>query len=256
MEKLKIIIATHKLYNIPDDDIYFPIFVGSIGKKDILNYQRDDEGANISEKNNNYSELTGVYWAWKNLDADFIGVAHYRRHFARGNYWKKSIAHSEDFDGKLQVGTVIVPRKRKYYIETLYSHYSHSHYEQHLIETKRIIGILYPNYLNSYDKVMSQRSGYMFNMFIMSKEDLNDYCEWLFSILFELENCVDIRNYDSFQGRLFGRVSELLLNVWIEENQKKVCEIPWIYTERINKVNKVKSFLGAKLLKKKFKKSF
>ena len=103
---------------------------------------------------------------------------------------------------------------------------------------------------------MSQRAGYMFNMFIMSKEDLNDYCEWLFSILFELENCVDIRNYDSFQGRLFGRVSELLLNVWIEENQKKVCEIPWIYTERINKVNKVKSFLGAKLLKKKFKKSF
>ena len=48
MEKLKIIIATHKLYNIPDDDIYFPIFVGSIGKKDILNYDLNELISKIS----------------------------------------------------------------------------------------------------------------------------------------------------------------------------------------------------------------
>ena len=63
---IKIIVATHKKYWMPSDDIYLPVHVGKKGKTD-LGYQGDDTGDNISDKNTNYCELTGLYWAWKNL---------------------------------------------------------------------------------------------------------------------------------------------------------------------------------------------
>ena len=68
---------------------------------------------------------------------------------------------------------------------------------------------------------MNRKSAHMFNMFIMKKNLADEYCKWLFSILSKLEKMIDITEYDSFQARLFGRVSELLLDVWIEKNNVK-----------------------------------
>ena len=84
---IRIIVAAHKPYQMPKDDIYLPLHVGHAGKPDI-GFQGDDTGENISTKNANYCELTGLYWAWKNLDADYIGLAHYRRYFAGNKYCK------------------------------------------------------------------------------------------------------------------------------------------------------------------------
>lgn len=80
MEKdIKIIVASHKKYNMPENDMYLPLQVGSRGKED-LGYARDDVGENISSKNQHFCELTGLYWAWKNLENDYIGLVHYRRY--------------------------------------------------------------------------------------------------------------------------------------------------------------------------------
>ena len=79
MKNIKIIVATHKKYKMPNDAMYLPVQVGAEGKE-TLGYVRDNEGENISHKNPNYCELTGLYWAWKNLDAEYLGLAHYRRH--------------------------------------------------------------------------------------------------------------------------------------------------------------------------------
>ena len=40
---------------------------------------------NISQLNPYYCELTGLYWAWKNLDCDYLGLVHYRRYFTKKN---------------------------------------------------------------------------------------------------------------------------------------------------------------------------
>lgn len=82
--KIVMIVAAHKAYRMPEDPMYLPLHVGKAGKSLELGFQGDDTGDNISEKNPEYCELTGLYWAWKNLDADYIGLSHYRRYF-RGN---------------------------------------------------------------------------------------------------------------------------------------------------------------------------
>ena len=80
MDKIKIIVATHKKYKMPEDEIYMPVHVGKKGKESI-GFIGDDEGENISEKNPYFCELTGLYWAWKNVNAEYVGLCHYRRHF-------------------------------------------------------------------------------------------------------------------------------------------------------------------------------
>lgn len=40
-----------------------------------MGYIGDNTGDNISLRNPNYCELTGLYWAWKNLKCDYIGYA-------------------------------------------------------------------------------------------------------------------------------------------------------------------------------------
>ena len=53
MKNIKIIVATHKKYKMPNDAMYLPVQVGAEGKE-TLGYVRDNEGENISHKNPNY----------------------------------------------------------------------------------------------------------------------------------------------------------------------------------------------------------
>ena len=263
---VKIIVAAHKAFRMPQDEMYLPLHVGAEGKKDQngqpldIGFVRDNTGDNISLKNPGYCELTGLYWAWKNLDADYIGLAHYRRHF--------SLHRTRDpFDGVLKYSElvpllrrkrVIVPKKRRYYIESLYNHYKHTHYISQLDETRRIIEEKYPDYLPSFDRVVRRTWGHMFNMMIMERGLVDEYCRWLFAILFELEKrvkagMVEMPPLSSFQARFYGRISEIIFNVWLDDclrtgklSKKDIYEIPCRFMEKENWFRKVWGFLKAK----------
>lgn len=254
---IKIIVAAHKPYTMPEDDIYFPLRVGRAGKADI-GFTGDDTGDNISEKNPYYCELTGLYWAWKNLDADYLGLVHYRRHFSvrKKNGRQQSILTGKELEKLLEDSDVIVPKKRRYYIETIYSHYDHTFDGSHLDKTREIISEKYPEYLSAFDKVMKSRSGHAFNMFIMKRELADGYCKWLFDILAELEKRIDISEMSPFEARLFGRVSEWLLDVWLTANNISYREIYYIYMEKINWGKKISGFLKAKFFGEKYSESF
>lgn len=265
MEKsVKIIVATHKKYQMPSDLMYVPVHVGADGKED-LGYTKDNIGDNISALNPSFCELTGLYWAWKNLDADYIGLAHYRRHFSlkkKKGKWDSVLTYN-DIKPYLDKVKIFVPKKRKYYIETLYSHYKHTHYSEQLDITKLIIREKYPECIDSFKKVMEQRSGYMFNMMIMKKELLNDYCKWLFDILFELQKRLNMKELSAFQGRFFGRVSEIIFNVWLDYQishglmqKDEVMELNCIHMEKINWWKKGTAFLKAKFFGERYEGSF
>lgn len=255
---IKIIVATHKQYKMPEDDIYLPLHVGAEGK-DSIGFIGDNTGENISIKNPFWCELTGLYWAWKNLSCDYLGLVHYRRHFkgkAKSNDRFNKIIKRQELEELLKQTDIVVPTKRHYFIETLYSHYEHTHYIEDLQKTKNILEKKYPQYLNAFNVVMKRRSGHMFNMFIMKKELANSYCCFIFDILFELEKQTNPSKYNKYQARLYGYISELLLDVWIEQNKLKYKEIPFINMEKTNWLKKGSSFLRAKFFGKKYDGSF
>ena len=143
---VKILVATHKPYWMPSDSVYMPIHVGREGKTDI-GFTGDDTGDNISTKNPYFCELTGLYWAWKNLNCEYIGLCHYRRYFSTGKGEKKERIMSRfDYERLLSMYDVVVPAKRNYYIETVRSQYEHAHNKRDLDEVQQIVHEKYPMY--------------------------------------------------------------------------------------------------------------
>lgn len=213
-----IYVMTHKKCIIPDDDIYIPLHVGRNGHED-LGYVGDNTGCNISMKNPNYCELTGMFWAWKNIKNDIIGVCHYRRYFFKdGNVFDKSYIESvlSRYD--------IIIRQKVLWKQTIYDQYKKEHKEKDMIEVRKIISEKFPEYIKAFDHVMAGYTIYLTNMFIAPKTIFDDYCEWLFEILFELEKRIDISDYDDYQKRIFGFISERLFNVWIANHELKIKE--------------------------------
>lgn len=250
---IKIIVATHKVYKMPLEKIYIPLLVGSATKGDmdasLERYSRDDAGENISTKNANYCELTGLYWAWKNLRADYVGIAHYRRHFAKyafGTKWNR-IVDEKCLNKLLHKYDVVLPKKRNYYIETTYTQYIHAHNKQDLDETERILQEYYPEYMEAYENCMGSTKGHKFNMLIMRKEILDKYCEWLFDVLFRLEERLDISEYSLKDQRVFGYVSERLLDVWLTTNKIPYVELPVVHMEKQYWARKILNFLLRKI---------
>ncbi len=251
---IKVIIAAHKSYEMPADRLYLPLHVGAEGK-DPIGYTGDNTGTHISEKNPTFCELTGLYWAWKNLDADYIGLAHYRRHFGNGKKWK-ALLTADTARAILATHDGILPKKRHYIVENLYDHYAHTCHVEPLDITGDIITEKYPDYAPAFRALKTRCSAHMFNMMILKREHLDAYCSWLFDVLFELEKRVDASRYDAFHARFFGRVSELLLDVWLAVNPIHYAELPVVSTEPVNWWKKGSAFLAAKLFGKKYDKSF
>ena len=268
----EIIIAIHKPCAIPteltSDGAYIPLFVGAANSKPLYikgaevirpegkipdgfsPVRRDDSGANISEKNPGFSELTGLYWLYKNSPADALGLVHYRRYF-------KGLS-KEKAESLLETHDIIVPKKRRYYIETLYLHYANTLDKSHLDEALSVIKERHPEYEKAAIEAYSRTWGYMFNMFVMKRDCFRDYCDFLFDILFELEKRnLPGSNGSAFERRLYGRVSEILFNVWlVKHSELSLFEVAVKSPERVNWIKKGGAFLSAKFFKKKYKESF
>ena len=250
--KTTILIATHKAYSMPKDSIYLPIHVGKKLSSNKLPYCGDNTEEHISEKNPHYCELTALYWAWKNLNSDYIGMVHYRRHFVKRKPFPFTrnkfsyIITKEELEPLLKHFDIILPKPRNYYIETNYSHYIHAHPAESIDKTKEIIHCFFPEYDVAFETVMNRRKAHMFNIFIMKKNIFNDYCDWLFTILFELEKVLDISSYDNYNQRIFGFVSELLLDVYLLKNNLAYKELPVLFMENEHWLKKILAFLKRK----------
>ncbi len=242
-ESLKILVCCHKLDSFKSDDVYMPIHVGKATSSVDLGIQGDDEGDNISAKNANYCELTGLYWAWKSLkNVDYIGLCHYRRYFnfnKRGTLLRNYTLADNIDDLDLDVPSItklfscndIVLTKPKVYRYSLYVNYCKCHLSKDINLVEDIIINKYPEYERSIEQVIHRNNKLShYNMFIMKWSDFDKYCEWLFSILQEAEKKIDVSNYDATQGRVYGYIAERLLNVYVYHNKMRVKYTPiyWV----------------------------
>ena len=218
----KIFIMTHKKIDPPKLSGYVPMLVGSVFHEDDFGYLRDDSGDNISGKNKNYSELTGLYWLWKNeRECDALGLCHYRRFFAGSN---GGILETAEAERLLSKSDILVPKRaispvsvRRQYIE--------KHHEEDLVALTKAIEKEKPEYIKAYNEVMEGNIIFPCNMFIAKRDVFFDYCDFLFPVLFETERGLDISSYDEYAARVYGFLSERLLLAFIKKEGLKYHEL-------------------------------
>lgn len=178
----------------------------------------DCEDDNISEKNANYSELTGLYWIWKNqilLDEDYqnkyYGLAHYRRIF---DLSEDDLLRIKDNDID-----VILP----YFMP--YEPNIEEHHKRYLSEDEwnavlQALEELDPDNVEGFKEILKQEYMYNYNIIISKGKVLADYCSWLFPILFRVE---EICNSDGCKepNRYIGYVGETLETLYFMYNKDK-----------------------------------
>lgn len=248
---IKLIVAAHKAYRMPQDPMYLPLHVGKAGKNLDLGFSGDDTGENISEKNPTFCELTGIYWAWKNLNADYVGLCHYRRHFRgkRGRDKWDCILTTAQAEMLLETSDAILPKRRNYYIETAYSQYAHAHPAEGLDLALRLAAAQGESYARAVEAMKRRSWTHIYNMFLMKREIFDGYCTWLFDILFQVESGVDISGYSQYDRRVFGFLGERLLDVYLEANGIAYTEIPVMFMEKQNWLKKGGAFIKRKFIR-------
>jgi hypothetical protein len=251
--RIAIAVAAHKPFTAPASDVYLPIQVGRALSERSLDFRGDDTGQNISALNESFCELTAMYWLWKNWTADVYGLAHYRRYFRgkagaglkHGDHWILSEKEAATYLGRADV---IVPLKRRYVIETVRGQYAHAHHEADLETLRAVLSGYSPSSVSAFDRVMARRSLVLCNMFLTRAAHFDQYCNWLFPILFESMQQIDWRSYGSTQRRVFGYLGERLFNVWLEENTGNltVAHLPVVNVEGERRLVKAAALLRRK----------
>lgn len=229
-----IFIVMHKQYKVTDKLPYKSIAVGANKDTFDTNYKDDIGKENIANKNSTYCELTAHYWVWKNIanDYDNIGLNHYRRYFGNSRLQRTRLLQDNKITKYLKKYDIILPDPwywkmtvaEKYYIDGWGR-------KKDILTTREAIKKYYPDYLKAFDIVMKQNHASYCNMFITNRENFVKYSNWLFKILKYVEKNIDISNYTPEEQRVFGYLSELLLNVWVYKNGFRIKYLPMIQKE-------------------------
>ena len=221
-----------------------PIQCGKALTDTALHMQADNEVNgqpcdNISSKNLSYSELTALYWAWKNLkklypDVKYVGLCHYRRFFAfdQKKFFDPDIFQSENDILKYRLDTGKIFRilesgssilvKKYAFAYTVALHYCMCHVSSNYRTLKDIIREKYPEYFDAFIDVMDRNNKFFArNMFIMKYEKFEKYCEWLFSVLSDVDERIEYQHYGTYQMRVPAFMAERLFNVYVHKHKMK-----------------------------------
>ncbi len=249
-KNLLMLVVAHK------ETTYLPAdrSVIKVGNNDFQADYSDNLGDNISAKNSNYCELTALYYAWRNLYFDYLSFEHYRRFF----YFKNREITKAKILELLNEYDLILPKA--HYVRT-------STFDEYVLDSKtKEVNLDYlhdldvlrevflekhPEDIKTYDDFFSGKKIYYYNMFAGSKKFVDEYCNWLFDILFEVEKRIDISSYDSHHARIFGFLSERLFNVYVMINKDlkiKELEVVMPGQSKSNRIisnlkNKIKSMI-------------
>lgn len=265
MDKIKILVACHKPAELPSNELFLPIQVGARNAKKRMPIQQDDDGDNISTKNPTYCELTAQYWAWKNLDADYYGLCHYRRFLgfrpvqAKRNYrdqieasvmnqynierfglndadeMRKIIEQNDVVVGEEQtVSRLYTPRGAQ---TTAYGHWVA--HDRALIMQKDldlmldILSEVSPEVGAAARQYLSGKTFLGFNCFVMKKELFQQLCEIEFETLRRLEEKVDLSRYCQQLTRIYGFMGEIISSSFVyylqQTGKYKIKRVPLVY---------------------------
>lgn len=243
MKNTKIFVCAHKETDLPRHPFFLPIQAGAALHDRIAGYQPDDEGDNISLKNPHFCELTCHYWAWKNLkDVDIVGLNHYRRYFDFAKRLPMFSADKRFVDAKtflkaeyrfpnleamLRKHDIILPTARHWRVSNTQQYYNY-HIAKDWETLRQIVRERHPEYMLAFEKTMDRgNTAVGYNMFITHWDIFDRYSQWLFDILFEVERRVPPVD-DPVQSRIYGYMSERLINVFCAHHHLRIRHIPLV----------------------------
>ena len=237
MKKIQLLVCAHKYdVNTRNGGIYTAIQVGKDLNLDLdLGYVNDNTGDNISDKNPNYCELTALFWGWKNIrDVEYFGLCHYRRYFnidIRPDNIDKIINGYEML--VIDNGKCLSRHERANNLMLQTSQ------EDYYLFADTFLS-MYPQYKDAFwTYFYDSKDSYPFQMFIAKKSLYDDYCSFMFPVLFELEKKLKAHGYTR-QKRTMGYIGEWFLGLYIYCKKIKVKQVPLMMCQD-NKVNQSKT---------------
>ena len=168
------------------------------------------EGDNIDFLNPWYCELTGLYYLWKHVDDDIVGLEHYRRYFVNE---KGNLLSENEIRDILKNHDVI-----GFYDKTYIPKNAGFFKQQNKIKLSKFCAIITVKNEKLgkiiHDYVLAPGS-YMCNMIICKKTIFDKICEQLFELLNDADILDEIK-------RSHGYLSEMVLGALFKYNNFKV----------------------------------
>ncbi|MBR1486779.1 MAG: DUF4422 domain-containing protein, partial [Synergistaceae bacterium] len=199
-----------------DNPLYIPVRCGAVfDKREDVTMLGDDTGDNISEKRLSFCELTVMYWAWKNIKADYYGLCHYRRYFnflkddvpgaslsqglldsmSKTTLEKCGLLDEQNIRREIQKTDAIVPYY--YYYEDVIPDRNCKNIKENWVKYHQsylqpqdydkmldLIKQKSPEYYATAKKYVNGKIFRGFNCFVMKQELFFKMCEFMFPILF------------------------------------------------------------------------
>ncbi len=214
----------------------------------------DNDGENISEHNPKYCELTAVYWAWKNQDKlgtpDYIGLMHDRRHFLfnpqlpipnKQVTWMKNspvymfppicnkyLSYLTDDVIRSYFPAYDIMILKPYDVEnciangTMRDRFLRSEgMSEDLFDIwKDTLRKLFPDYIPELEAFTKGHIEHLCSMSIMRKDLFEQYCQFQFTVLDEVDKQVDSSNFSKAKKRFLGYLGEFMLSLFIMKLRK------------------------------------
>ena len=232
MDNISIYVATHKKMNYHLPNIYklCQVNAENNGKWEQYIHDNDNED-NISRKNYCYCELTAQYDLWKNNQSEIKGIAHYRRFFSNvdvpsfnqfvyneveGCDINSSIINKDQIYDYLDNYDIILQWPISPYYTNAYEDLTKYVFPKDIDVLISVIENDFAEYKTSLERVLSRTGISYLNMFIAKSDVFDQYSEWLFKVLQKIEGIIDISEYDVQHKRIYGYLSEVLLNVYVD----------------------------------------
>ena len=194
----------------------YPIQVGADLTEQIISGLQDNQGENISCKNRNYCELTATYYAWKNCQAAYKGLCHYRRIFEIDDCQMRELMNRrEEWDVILPYPSVHYPN-----ISTQHLRYIREEDWQAML---RALEETAPDYFAAWRQLVDggEQFFYNYNMLIARAEVFDDYCDFLFSVLERAEALTTPKGWER-ADRFAGYMGENLTTLYFLKNKDKL----------------------------------
>ena len=251
-KKLTIYASTHYHPVIVQNEFIVPLQL----RKNItgvdLGYLSDDTCDNISNRGLSYGgALPAFYWVWKNDNkSDYVGFCHYRRYFLldeKHNYFQIECVTDEDglkkikfrdeyIRGVLANYDVILSKKRRF-TKSIWKTYAMMHDERDFVTLEKAIKQVCPEYSNIFNKYIKKGNILpQFGMIITTKEIFNNFCEWIFPIIYKLDEMKDPNKNSLSEPRRIDYIFEHLMPLYfIKHNEFKIKNLPIVVADPTKK---------------------